>query len=111
MSSAHSICVAAPEKTKCGREVHSGLKVSLGMDSHYFKIGETVPIKVWIENSGESVLKIPVLMEPEDYWLRFEITDSAGKALTFTGPETKRCTRTVPLCCCREIYLEPNWTI
>jgi len=75
---------------KCTRTSSDSLTVTLVLERPNLKLGAKIPVRVSIENVGESVLLVPALMEAENYWLRFEIVDSTRKVLPFTGAEIKK---------------------
>ncbi|MEJ2629454.1 MAG: hypothetical protein P8078_12995 [bacterium] len=56
--------------------------------STYYK-GDLINISVQISNRGNSDKLIPLVMIPEDYWLKFEIYDGENKKLRYTGPKYK----------------------
>jgi hypothetical protein len=67
-----------------------GLNVAIDIENHKMKLGDKIAVKVIVKNQGNSEILIPAVMEAEDYWLRFEIKNSVGKTLMFSGPEVNK---------------------
>lgn len=79
--------MAATVSAHCPRVVADGIKVSLEIENRVRTFGDKLPVRVSVHNVGTALVTLPVLMIPEDYWLRFEIRDSKGALLKFSGPE------------------------
>jgi hypothetical protein len=64
------------------------LRVKISGDSHV-RLGKPVALDVFVKNTGQSELKLPMPMVPHYYWLRFDVRNEQGKVLQWRGPEYK----------------------
>lgn len=82
--------IAKSTDSQCPRGISGELRISLAIEKDSFKFGENISATVTVKNTGSSIVFLPALMEAEDYWLRFEIIDSLGRKLLFSGPEINK---------------------
>lgn len=88
-----SSSIAFADDRRCLSKSSDELTLLVEFEKSKVMLGEKFPMRVLIKNIGESMLQVPALMESEDYWLRFEISDSHGKKIRFTGPEDNKMYR------------------
>ena len=65
------------------------LQVRMTLPVSRLQLGNTLPVNLTVQNVGVKSVVLPKLMLPEDYWLRFEVRDVAGKLVPYSGPEYK----------------------
>lgn len=66
-----------------------GVILTLTLKRTALRPGDRLPATVTLRNSGKAALAVPLMMEPEDHWIRYSISDSAGNISRYIGPEYK----------------------
>ncbi|HEY0060533.1 MAG TPA: hypothetical protein VGC21_00350 [Telluria sp.] len=81
-------CHAKPAKPRCAPPLAPGaIAVAIDTKPGAYTIVTPIPATVTLANQSAAPVLIPALMEPEDYWLRFDIKDKDGKLIAYSGPE------------------------
>ncbi|CAD7838000.1 hypothetical protein S1OALGB6SA_1572 [Olavius algarvensis spirochete endosymbiont] len=70
----------------CSARVMS-FTISVVLTKKSFSLDECIEIKVEVKNDSNEYSLIPLVFIPEDYYIRFEITDLTGGKAKFIGME------------------------
>jgi hypothetical protein len=84
------LSIAKASDLQCARSSRDSLSISVEIAANKAKLGDKLPVRLTLRNTGNSLISLPAVMEAEDYWLRFEIIDVKGRRLRFSGPEVNK---------------------
>lgn len=63
------------------------LSVNISLNKKIFIHLEEIFLEVNLTNYGKYPAKVPIVLEPQYYWLRIVIKNENGEMLKFTGPD------------------------
>lgn len=68
---------------------NTNLHIDLAAKKLNFNLRESVNLSLTITNNGGDPVLLNPFMEPESYWLRFEVTNQKNKRMGWLGPDVK----------------------